>query len=253
MLKTANLIASVSRNAGGLYESVRNLVQSLAAGGMDVRVIGARDEFTEADKAAWQPVELRVFNPTWPAKFCYSKKFVRELTDYRPDIMHSHGLWLYPSIAASSYCRKSRTPCIISAHGMLDPWAIRNSHWKKVIAYFFYEGSHLRGARCLRALCESEARAMREINLKNEIAIIPNGIGLPESREQKVESRNPPWHGVVEPGRKVLLYLGRIHPKKGLSNLLKAWRQIQRSEAGGQRPEWVLAIAGWDRAGMSRN
>src|ERR1039458_6554006 len=52
-------------------------------------------------------------------------------------------------------------------------------------------------------------------------------------------------------GRKVLLYLGRIHPKKGLVNLLKAWKQVsgQWSVVGGQRSEWVLAIAGWDQGG----
>jgi poly(glycerol-phosphate) alpha-glucosyltransferase len=50
-------------------------------------------------------------------------------------------------------------------------------------------------------------------------------------------------------GRKVLLYLGRIHPKKGLVNLLKAWAAIQKAEGRGQRAEWVLAIAGWDQGG----
>jgi len=91
---------------------------------------------------------------------------------------------------------------------------------------------------------------MRNYGLRNPIAVIPNGVDLPESREQKVESRNPPWQGHIEPGCKVLLFLSRIHPKKGLVNLLKAWAQIQRSEVRGQKSaEWVLAIAGWDQGG----
>ncbi|MGO8698095.1 MAG: glycosyltransferase [Limisphaerales bacterium] len=250
LIKTTNLIFSVSRNAGGIFESVRRLVQSQTAHRVNARVLGGRDEFTDADLAAWHPVPVQAFAPTGLRQFGYSPRFLEELWDFKPDILHSHGLWVYPSMATNSYCSKSHQPYVVSAHGMLDPWAMRNSRWKKAIAYFLFEGSHLRRARCLHALCESEARAMRELKLKNAIAIIPNGIDLPESREQKAESRNPPWHGIIEPGRKVLLFLSRIHPKKGLVNLLKAWAEVRRSELRGQRSgEWVLAIAGWDQGG----
>ena len=244
MIRTANLTASVSRNAGGLFESVRRLVQSLIETGMEVRVFGTRDEFTDADARAWQPATVRAFHPTWPEKFGYSPHFLEELMDFRPDVTHTHGVWVYPSVAANVYSRKSRSPYLVSAHGMLDPWAIRNSHWRKVIAHFLYEGRHLRGARCLRALCEAEARAMRQTGLTNEIAIIPNGIDLPSD-----ESSGPPcWEGIVEPGTKIMLYLGRIHPKKGLANLLRGWRlAIKDSAAAGS--SWVLAIAGWDQGG----
>jgi poly(glycerol-phosphate) alpha-glucosyltransferase len=274
MIRTANLTLSISRNAGGLFESVRRLVQSLMETGMEVRVWGLRDEFADADIPAWQPVPVSAFQPTWPEQFGYSPRFLDELIAFDPDITHTHGIWVYPSIATNHYSRKKQSPYLISTHGMLDRWAIENSRWKKAIAYFLYEGPHLRGARCLRALCEAEARAIRELGFKNDIAIIPNGIDLPEIGDQKPEVGDqrseigkhppaqsygatwkseigqPPWEGVVEPGRKVLLYLGRIHPKKGLAGLIKAWADVQRSEVRGRRSrEWVLAIAGWDQGG----
>jgi len=250
MIRSANLTLSVSRNAGGLFESVRRLAQSLALTGMEIRVFGIRDEFTDADLAAWQPVRVSAFQPTWLHRFGYSPRFLEELTAFEPDITHTHGVWVYPSIATNHYSRRKQSPYLISAHGMLDRWAVENSRWKKVIAHFLYEGAHLRGARCLRALCEAEARAMRELRLDNEIAIIPNGIDLLESGKQTAESRNAPWTGCVETGRKVLLYLGRIHPKKGLANLLKAWAEIQNSKFKIKNPAgWVLAIAGWDQGG----
>jgi poly(glycerol-phosphate) alpha-glucosyltransferase len=137
---------------------------------------------------------------------------------------------------------------------MLEPWALENSRWKKRLAALIFENRNLRSADCLHALCEAEARNMRNYGLRNPIAVIPNGVDLSESREQKVESSNPPWDGIVEPGRKVLLFLSRIHPKKGLVNLLKAWAQIQRSAVSGQvvgalASDWTLAIAGWDQGG----
>jgi poly(glycerol-phosphate) alpha-glucosyltransferase len=155
------------------------------------------------------------------------------------DVADTHGLWLYPGIAAKNYSRKNNRPYLISPHGMLDPWAMKNSRWKKLIAWRLFEREHLRGARCFRALCASEASSIRQLHLKNDIAIIPNGIDLPTG----IVHSAPPWKGAVEPGKKVLLFLSRIHPKKGLVNLLKAWAMNRKSE------EWVLAIAGWDQGG----
>ena len=226
MIRSANLIGSVSRNAGGLFESVRRLAQSLFTTGMDVRVIGLRDRYTEEDMPAWWPVTVAAFPPWWPTVFGYSPCWLEEMTDYRRDIVHTHGLWLYPSIAAHRNFSRHRRPYLISPHGMLDPWALAHSRWKKVIAGHLYEDRHLRSARCLRALCESEARAIRACGLKNDIAIIPNGIDLPAGPA----SKSSPWKGLTKDGQKVLLYLGRIHPKKGLASLLRSLGLGQKIE-----------------------
>jgi poly(glycerol-phosphate) alpha-glucosyltransferase len=246
VIRTANLTLSVSRTAGGLFESVRRLVQSLDETGMDVRVFGVRDEFSDSDLESWRPVQVQAFKPTWPKRFGYSPQFLEELSAYGPDITHTHGIWVYPGVATTVYGEKMHHPYLISAHGMLDPWAVRNSRWKKVIAHWLYEGAHLRSARCLRALCEPEARAMRDLGLKNDIAIIPNGIDLASGPQAGA----PPWAGSIQPGKKVLLFLSRIHPKKGLANLLTAWSSFQKAASrDSQTQEWVLAIAGWDQGG----
>jgi glycosyltransferase involved in cell wall biosynthesis len=244
MIRTANLTASVSRNAGGLFDGVRRLVQSLIETGMDACVFGVRDEFTDADIGAWHPANVRAFNPVLLEKFGYSPRFREELTAFQPDITHTHGVWTYASAATSVHCRNARSPYLISPHGMLDSWAVNQSRRKKAIAHFLFEGRHLRGARCLRALCEAEARAMRQLGLTNEIAVIPNGIDLPNGEQPGV----PCWEGIIEPGKKIMLYLGRIHPKKGLINLLRAW-QLANKDSQRASDSWVLAIAGWDQGG----
>ena len=270
MIKSANLVGSVSRNAGGLFESVRRLVQSLMAEGMEIRVFTSEDEHTVADIGQWAPVPVKAFRVVGPRQFGYSPEFREALEAFAPDLTHTHGLWMFPSIATSQYCCRKRSPYVISAHGMLDPWAIRHSRWKKVIAHFLYKEAHLREANCLRALCENEARSIRQLGLKNPIAIIPNGIDLPSeaaSKEQgarseeggsqksvlssqKAEAGNPPSAICHLPStqRKTLLYLGRIHPKKGLMNLLRAWKQTLNSQPSTLN-SWILAIAGWDQGG----
>jgi len=136
---------------------------------------------------------------------------------------------------------------MISPHGMLDPWAVQHHRWKKVIAYALYESNHVRGARCIRALCESEARSIRQMRLKNPVAVIPNGIDLPSTSANGLKE-DAPWTEGLRAGQKVMLFLGRLHPKKGLTNLLKAWVAHRKDQNRGH-DEWVLAIAGWDQDG----
>ena len=248
-MKTANLTGSISRNAGGLFESVRRLVQSLTVSGLEVTVFGTEDEYTAVDIGKWAPVPVQAFKPVGPHQFGYSPMFRRALFEFSPDVVHTHGIWGFSSVATNQYRRRRRVPYIISAHGMLDPWALRHSHWKKAFAYIFYESAHLREATCLRALCESEAHAIRQAGLRNPIAIIPNGIDLPAVSTQPSARSRAPWQDFIEPERKVLLFLSRIHPKKGLRNLLQAWAALERLEVRSQKTEWVLAIAGWEQDG----
>lgn len=239
MIKSANLTGSVSRKAGGLFDGVLRLAQSQFATGMNVKVFGLRDEFSDADSAAWNPVPVAAFKPSWPKLIGRAPGFLAALNEFAPDISHTHGLWLYPSIAAKNYSRKKNRPYLISPHGMLDPWALKNSRWKKWIACRMFEREHLRGARCFRALCASEADSIRQFQLKNDIVVIPNGIDLPENPAPSA----PPWKDAVEPQKKVLLYLGRIHPKKGLVNLLKAWGKNWKLEIGNWKLQFFSAEA----------
>jgi poly(glycerol-phosphate) alpha-glucosyltransferase len=75
------------------------------------------------------------------------------------------------------------------------------------------------------------------------VCIIPNGIDIPTE-----STASPPWVDQIQDGKKVLLYLGRLHPKKGLANLLGAWKQA-RSKSPAKIEPWRLAIAGWSQLG----
>jgi glycosyltransferase involved in cell wall biosynthesis len=241
MIKSAHLTGPVSRKAGGLFDAVSRLVQMQDRQGMEVKVFGLWDEFSNADSKAWNPVPVAAFQPSWPKMIGRSPRFLEELQSFAPDISHAHGLWLYPSIANKNYSRRKNRPYLISPHGMLDPWALKNSRWKKMIAWRLFEQEHLRGAFCIRSLCASEAHSIRQLQLKNDIAVIPNGIDLPTG----TPPATAPWKEVIEPGRKVLLFLSRIHLKKGLINLLHAWNTVINSQPA--MNDWLLAIAGWDQ------
>jgi len=146
---------------------------------------------------------------------------------------------MYPSIANRRWAARTRRPYIVAPHGMLDAWALANSAWKKRIAAALFERRHLEGAACLHALCASEADSIRAYGLRNPICIVPNGVDLPAPGSIPATA---PWAGHGADDRRVLLFLGRLHPKKGLRALLDGW-------AAAAPANWRLVIAGWDQGG----
>ncbi len=197
-------------------------------------VFAARDAYTSIDAALWSSIPTSTFPSRGSRIFGYAPGLAAALEASQAEILHVHGIWTYPSILAPRWSHGAR-PYLVSPHGLLRPWALRNSRWKKRIAAALYEDRHLRGAACLHALNRAEADSFREYGLKNPICVIPNGTELrqdaaiPKPRE-----------------RRSILYIGRFHPSKGLRSLLEAWSAVYReAEAGG----WRLTLAGWDQNG----
>ena len=241
-MKIAFVTSFVSRRAGGLFFSVRPLAQTLAASGAsEVQVLGIEDRYTQDDLPAWGTVEPKTFKRFGPSAFGYAPGLGATLSQFDGDLVHTQGLWMYPSVAVQRWAVKSGRSYLVTPRGMLDSWAIKHSGRKKRLAGRLYENAHLHGAACLHALCEAEAEAIRGYGLRNPICVIPNGIDLPE--ERAVE-RPPVWAHQLPANARVLFYLGRLHPKKGLPLLLGAWSQARTlAEQAG----WHLVIAGWEQ------
>ena len=238
-MKAAMLVSSLSRSAGGIYDASRWLARAVdAAPGQRMEVFGLQDSYTDQDAPGWGDVKVRTFQPRGPAAFGYAPGMLQDLRRFAPDLVHLQGLWMYPSVAALQWSCAAKGPSVISVHGMLDPWALRNSRWKKVLARVLYEDRNLRNAACLQAGSVSEYEAIRSAGFINPVAMVSNGVHLYEgAREQHPP---PAWEATIRPGAKVLLFLGRMHPKKGLDLLLDAWKEA----TGGGDTGWALVIAG---------
>lgn len=242
------LSASISRRSGGLFNSARRLAQTLQSERRcKVSVFSRQDSDSGADAGSWSPIEPRLYPVYGPPVIGWTPQMARALGGAELDLLHVHHLWLFPSRLCLRWHGETRRPYVVSARGMLDPWALRRSYWKKRLARLLFEDDHLRGAGCLHALNRQEARSMRDAGLKGPVCVIPNGVDtvLP------TPSDAPPWDESRVAGRRVLLYLGRIHPKKGLRDLLEAYDECRRRgprEAG----DWVIVVAGWGEPGHLR-
>ena len=234
---------SVSRSAGGLFHSVRQSVLAFHRAGVEVQVYAPSDQHSAEDIAAWSPVKPCVLKRRGPHAAGYGSGMEAAILGGGHDIVHLHGIWQYPSVCTAAWGKKTGNPVMISPRGMLDPWAVSHARWKKWLAGRLFEHANLRNADCLHALNESEANSMRSLGLKNPIAIIPNGTNLPDLQ---AAMGRPEF--CSKGSRKILLFLGRIHEKKGIIELIDAWGKL-RQRGDPVLQEWQLAIAGWDDGG----
>jgi poly(glycerol-phosphate) alpha-glucosyltransferase len=240
-MRVTFLTGSLSRQAGGFFPILQRLSYELMERGCDVTALGIEDSDFAADRAGWRCRETRVFKTVGPARLAYSRTMGDALLQHDADLIHLHGLWMGISALNHRWHRKTRRPYIISAHGMLNRWAVGHQHWKKRLAGMLYENRNLRDAGCLHALSVQELEDYRSYGLKNPVAVIPNGVDLPD---ESGCDRDAPWNDFAPEGSRILLFLGRLHPKKGLIELLEGWKLSGRA-----RQSWRLVIAGWDDGG----
>jgi poly(glycerol-phosphate) alpha-glucosyltransferase len=233
------LLESVSRADGGIFEAECALQRELHLGqGVSVDVVGLEDRFTTQDAARWLPLKVSVVKTRGPGALGYSPELLTAI-DPKADLLYAATLWKYPSWAALQWAERTGKPMMVAPHGSLDAWALSNAAWKKKIVAVLFKNRQLHKASCIRALCQSEADAIRAFGLTNPIAIIPNGVDLPGGELTKPEVGR----------RRTLLFLGRMHPKKGLPNLIRGFKKALHATPSSTDAPWQLVIAGWDQGG----
>lgn len=235
----AHFTTGLTPKAGGPYVSVAGLVRALGAEGRYTPVVAGPVEVRPPDRIDpehWGRAPIFVGplagNP-FDAGIC--DRFTRDLLTAKPAIAHVHGLWDAGTYAAMRILRCRAMPLVYTPRGMLEPWALRQRWLKKKAFLLAYLKPILSHADLLHATSAEESDTLRALGLRQPIAVIPNGIDL------TAESAQPASRPTLAAPRR-LLYLGRLHPKKGLENLLRAWARLDR---GG----WRLSIAGIDEAG----
>jgi glycosyltransferase involved in cell wall biosynthesis len=233
-MKIAFITPSVSRSSGGIFEIELALAKTLHNQGLEVEIFGQNDEYTSKDLPRWGPIKVHTFPSIGPHSFRYSPLLKKAVVKSDCSIAHLHVIWMYTSIVVNHW-HKTGKPYMVTINGMLEPWALKNARWKKKIVEFLYEKRCLNNASCLHANTYKEYTDIRKFGLNNPVCIIPNGVELPV----KKSDGKPTWHKATK-GRKVLLFIGRLHPKKGIIQLLQAW-----AELGMETKDWCLVIAGW--------
>ncbi len=160
----------------------------------------------------------------------------------RADILHLHGVWEPMLTAAAAAARRAGKPYCLEPHGMLDRWALRSSRWKKKLALGLGVRRTITGASFILALNEDEVRLMGVVDRRSAPPriVIPNGVFLEEIEPLPPKGAFRKRHPALF-GRRFVLFLSRLHRKKGLDHLAEAFRRIAPLH-----PDLDLVVAGPD-------
>lgn len=241
-LRIIQTIAGTQSNHGGTSRSVPALCDALQSQGVDNHLLTfqPRDPNVECIYPADRSRVHLISESKWGRQYGIGKKLRREL--YRliheasgVAIVHDHAVWLPSNHHVAKFCMSRNVPRIVSPRGMLGAWALNHGKWKKRLAWALYQRADLSSATAFHATSEQEEEEIRKLGFTQPIAVVPNGIDVPESLPER---RSP---------LKQFLFMSRIHPKKGLVELLSAWKASNVAASG-----WQLVIAGPDDGGHSK-
>lgn len=238
----------VGRGSGGVGTAALGMARAQLEFGMKA-AIWCQGSPAESEEIAreWQLTDHIITYPTvGPWYIGYSpacERAARGAAGREFAVLHQHGIWMANSRLANTWRSAHQRPTVVAPHGALESVALQRSTWKKRLAMLGYEGQNLRQAACIQATAEPELTSIRRFGLRNPVALIPNSIPTSWLDAQGDAAGFRRQYGIPE-DKRILLYLSRLHPIKGLPLLLEAV-----AEARADLAAWRLVIVGPDEVG----
>ncbi|MDB4875812.1 MAG: glycosyl transferase group 1 [Gemmatimonadetes bacterium] len=229
-------VGSLDSRDGGPSRSVAALGRALNAEGHRANVVTCGAPASAAAAPTVRVVSYGAFGGR-ALRAVHSAPFRAALMEqaeaHKAELVHDNGVWLQTNHASARAARDLSLPLVVSPRGMLEPWSLRHRAWKKRIAWPVFQRNDLRGASLLHATSDLEAASLRALGLGVPIAVVPNGVDLPATRPRETK---------IDTAERIVLFLSRIHPKKGLLDLVAAWAALRPSG-------WRVIVAGPDEDG----
>ena len=220
-MNVLHVIPRLSREGGGPSRSCQGLVVALSKRGVTASLLS-----------------LSMGDEPWVEgipSYMNAVPFEAAISKSSPDIVHLHEIWNLGLHKCIGICRQRHIPYVVSPRGMLEPWSLRQKWLKKRIARFVYQDRDLRFAAALHATAESEAEQFRRLGFTNPIIVSPNGVNVPD--KSLVVSRQS-----LAKERERVLFVSRMHPKKGVMELVEAWHRLKHTTHRPQLGNWVCEL-----------
>lgn len=222
-MKILTFITDIDNRSGGPSRSVPMLVKGLAEVGVDITLMTIRSEQMNTHALDGSSAKLHIldsFDSKEVEGYVKSEKF---------DIIQIQSMWDPRYHKLVKIAQKLNIPYLITPRGMLEPWSLTQSKWKKKLAMLLYQKADLQKAACIFTTADMEAQHVHDLGINVPCSVIPNGI----------ETEGYPCRKDRSEVKKQVLFLSRVHVKKGIELLLEAWKRINPTY-----PEWILKIVG---------
>ena len=231
MLNVLHVTPSMSPEWGGPAIVVSELTSELSLQGVCCDIVATRGHRVGINQIAPPDVPIYSFDTGFPARLwtAYSAELSRFLNERagRYDLIHIHEVWHYPGYAAFRAARKHKLPCVLTIHGELSEWGLRQKALKKRIYMFVLMDRILRNVNALHAITRAEKEQVVKLGYKTPVVVAPNGIE-PASFEALPDPVEFIQRFPVLKGKRIILFLGRLHAKKGLDILARSFSTIAR-------------------------
>lgn len=229
-MKICILTTLIDKNCGGPAYSVPILAKGLSLIGLDTTLFFCKTDHMNTHIVDGTSVKLNIVSQS-----ISSSNLEHIILEENYNLIHCQNLWapLYHRIA--KIARKHKIPYMMTPRGCLEPWAYQGQDFvrnlKKKIAMFLYQKKDLQMAACILATSDMEAKNLRVLGIKAPIAVIPNGIDVSEYECRSIDNKSAI--------KKQILFLSRIHKKKGIEFLIDAWVFLKD-----KYPDWNVVIVG---------
>ena len=242
-MKIYNLIENLDDTYGGPAKSVPYLCKNLNDLDIDTEMLSIEYHEGEVNSIVKKyNLKWKSFKFNFIKKTRYStslKKFLENNLRNKSDIiLHTHNLWNYIPYLAYKMSMKHNIPLVVAIRGSLYTWSLEQSKLQKKIAWALFQKQVLQDASCIHVTEIKEMEAVRDLGITSPIAIVPNGINIDEFKNIKTkivskESLN------LKVDKKYILFMSRLHPKKGLEYLFNSWIKLAK-----KNKQWDLLIVG---------
>jgi glycosyltransferase involved in cell wall biosynthesis len=227
-MRIIHVVPGLVTESSGPTHSVTQLAASLRALGCQADVAALRLGGSIADSH-----RVRQFPVSFGMRKLGVSRQMRswldaEATSGTVDLLHSHGLWMMPNVYPGWTSRRHGIPLLVSPRGTLSEWAFQSGSVAKPAFWRFLQRAVIEQAAVVHVTSQAEFEDVRRRGFTPPIALIPNGVGIPDDGRIHADARRP-----------TIGYLGRLHPTKRLEMLFEAWLRIER-----RYPEWSVEIAG---------
>lgn len=207
-MKVLHIIEDFSLNSGGLRTVVKNLDFYLKSAGEESYIISSNKEKEDDIKTVYSD-NAWMYNKTW------KNEILDSIQKNKIDIVHIHGVWMYPQFIGAKTCIQKKIPFIVTPHGMYEPWLWNNGSVKKKVYFNLLAYKMFSKAKYIHGITNEEIVNLKSLFKNNKFTEIPNLISIKQNNR------------VSDFSSKYILYLGRLDSIKGIENLLISFEKIR--------------------------